>query len=246
MWHLDESRARLGIPPLDATIDLEHPEAGLSQIRVDGRSLPRAALLQIHSLEGAGTGRRVRPTAYVRGSDLVASYQISQTPEVSAEIYWRAMPADQAVLGGVELIVSVQTSLLDSDPRITVGSRISAVELNEIVDSPTAPLLRLIRPETLSTPTVVMSGALLYRLPEVPVSYVEMVHPSDSSDLEVSCDASQGSEFSSRFRLFDARLEKGVIRRGRLRGLVLPRAADERAAIGCYRQFIESAVPLTT
>jgi hypothetical protein len=70
-----------------------------------------------------------------------------------------------------------------------------------------------------------------YRPPGADVSYVEMCHPHDGIGLDL-----QGA--TARFRLFGHDLEKGVILRGRLRGLVLPRADDEPAARRHYELFL--------
>jgi hypothetical protein len=45
--------------------------------------------------------------------------------------------------------------------------------------------------------------------------------------------------------LFPERLEKGVIRRGRLAGIFVPRDGDEEAAAHFYRQWRASPPPLT-
>ncbi len=64
-------------------------------------------------------------------------------------------------------------------------------------------------------------------------SYVEMCHPHDGVGLEV------GPGPAVRFRLFGHDLEKGVILRGRLRGLLVPREEDETAALQAYQRFLE-------
>jgi hypothetical protein len=46
--------------------------------------------------------------------------------------------------------------------------------------------------------------------------------------------------------LFPESLEKGVIRRGRVRGWFLPREGDADAAAERYRQWLAEPPPLTT
>jgi hypothetical protein len=72
---------------------------------------------------------------------------------------------------------------------------------------------------------------VLYRPADLAVTYVEMCHPHDGIGLEL--DGEQ-----ARFRLFGHDLEKGVILRGRLRGLIVTRAGDEAAAREAYRAFL--------
>ncbi|HMP59336.1 MAG TPA: hypothetical protein PKD86_08275, partial [Gemmatales bacterium] len=68
---------------------------------------------------------------------------------------------------------------------------------------------------------------------DVEGSYVEMVHPHDGIGIETD------GKGGFRYRLFGHDLEKGVILRGRLRGLVLPRDGDEDAARAAYAEFIK-------
>ncbi len=71
------------------------------------------------------------------------------------------------------------------------------------------------------------------------VSYVEMCHPHDGVGLDV------GPGPAVRFRLFGHDLEKGVILRGRLRGLLVPRQVDETAARQAYQRFLEESPNLS-
>jgi hypothetical protein len=64
-------------------------------------------------------------------------------------------------------------------------------------------------------------------------SYVEMVHPHDGVGIE------SDGKGAFRFRLFGHDLEKGVILRGRLRGLILPRDGDEQIALEAYDAFVK-------
>jgi hypothetical protein len=75
------------------------------------------------------------------------------------------------------------------------------------------------------------------------VTYVEMVHPLDFVSSEFTATASNEVEHST--RLFRGPLEKGVILRSRLRGVIVPRSGDVSAAIACYREFAASEPPLT-
>lgn len=64
-------------------------------------------------------------------------------------------------------------------------------------------------------------------------TYLEMCHPHDGALFEVAVSG------ASRFRLFEHDLEKGVILRGRLRGLLLPGAAKADAALAAYGGFLK-------
>lgn len=70
-------------------------------------------------------------------------------------------------------------------------------------------------------------------------SYAEMVHPHDGIGIETD------GKGAFRYRLFGHDLEKGVILRGRLRGLVLPRDGDEDAARAAFAEFVKEPPNLT-
>lgn len=74
---------------------------------------------------------------------------------------------------------------------------------------------------------------VLYRPPGVTVSYAEMCHPHDG----IGVDIDDGRII--RFHLFGHDLEKGVILRGRLRGIIMPREGDEEEAQRAYAQFLK-------
>ncbi len=231
MWRLENKKALLRNPTWTLELDVESPETGLSDLAISGPGPEQvpvfqrfgAKLLQIQSPNQDSIGRPVCESVYVRGADLVATYRMSKAYEICWQIYWRELAAEEDTIGGIELIVSVQTDLLDSDPRLYVGSRIANSAFVSLEPA----------------------GALLARPPQVSFSYLELIHPADFSAVEVTSDGADPPTCASRFHLFDDHLEKGVIRRARLRGLVLPRADDTAMATACYQSFLQSALPLT-
>lgn len=88
----------------------------------------------------------------------------------------------------------------------------------------------------------VQPGMVIYRPQGLEVSYVEMCHPHDGISLEVT---NEQSSSTVRYRLFGHDLEKGVILRGRLRGMIVPRAVDVAAAHEAYQRFIRESPNLT-
>jgi hypothetical protein len=71
-----------------------------------------------------------------------------------------------------------------------------------------------------------------------------MIHPADFHSDELLPGA--GDAVMLRHRLFLSDLEKGVILRARVRGLLLPRQGDQPAAAEAYTEFAASPPPLTT
>lgn len=68
---------------------------------------------------------------------------------------------------------------------------------------------------------------LIYRPAGLEISYAEFCHPQDGIEL---LHHTESNKTTTGFRLFGHDLEKGVILRGRLRGIVVPRAFDMLAA----------------
>jgi hypothetical protein len=185
---------------------------------------------------------------WARGGDLVATYSATDDHPTRGQIYWRVHrcgPASSSVRA-LDMIVSVQTHLLDSDPVLGVRSRVAAGAVLRLVDGElcqaTPVELAATRPTVFRAPQG--AGCFLFRLPGQAASYVEMVHPSDFTECVLRSDAAGHVELSN--RLFQGRLEKGVILRSRLRVLIVPREDDVAAASACYSEFAISEPPLTT
>ncbi len=150
---------------------------------------------------------------------------------------------------GLELIVSVQTPLLDKDPVLSVCSCLperDPLSLRDAKSEAFAPLERNHDGNATLTPTDSI-GCLVAKFPHpVKQLYVEMIHPADFARIDV--ESLNDSAGSSRWthRLFPQRLEKGVILRSRLRGLFFPQTAAAAKLAAAYRQFAASPPPLTT
>lgn len=249
MWQLDENKAVLQTPTFAIEIDTHSPESGAVLRQMAGEAYPKASLLRIHSNSPSEVGVPACESVHQRGPDLVVDYRMSKVPEFTWQVYWRALTGwdSRNVLGGVELILSVQTELLDSDPRMIVESHLSNSRMLRVDGGQHASAEAIdIDVSDISSPvTLDPPGILLYRPCEASFSYLELVHPSDFIDLEIARASQDSSEYASRFTMFEAPLEKGVIRRGRLRGLLLSRDDDVASARSCYEQFIASPIPLT-
>ncbi len=83
----------------------------------------------------------------------------------------------------------------------------------------------------------------MFRLHGCDASYAEMVVPADFQGGRVQ----QTPECTRlAYELFPESLEKGVIRRGRIRSLFLPRQRDAQAAWDVYEDLCTGTPPLTT
>lgn len=213
LWRIDGDHAEL--PTLGAAIDLARPELGV-----------RGVLSPLHGVMGvrpAAPGARFALTdAYPRGADLVARYGPCEAFPFRTEVYWRADTRADAATTGLQMIVSVETDLLDTYPELHVSSRIT--------------------PPGLATATDPGNGYAEATLDDYRL-WCEAVHPTDLPEAAHEWRRQPSFEVSH-WRLFARFLEKGVIRRARLAGALLPSGGAEAAAH--WRQaFVDQPTPLT-
>jgi hypothetical protein len=234
-WTLRETVARLEQATVTGEVDLLFPWHGFLW------ELPPAkvALLKVFTRASAGPTPETLVDFYQRGKDLVATY--AQTPErnVRPQVYWRYVSPAQQALGGLELILSTQTSLLDSEPATALESALPSGEALCFNRQGEATSIALDAWHTNSA----APRAILFRPEQSELSYLEMVHPSDFAGVQLS---QQDNLATVRWHLFPERLEKGVIRRGRVRGVFLPRADDQQLAVVAINEFAVSPLVLST
>ena len=232
MWKLHGSTATFTGDGTAATVDLDQPQRGLCEVVWNDAPLIHAALLQV-----GFSGPFVHTDAYVRGRDLIVSYR--ETPErgYGLQVYWSIM-ADRGSLT-LDTLVSVQTSSLVT-PRICVVNEVSANQAFAYrggdrdafepagakgVESPLAPLV-------------------LVRSAEHRVSLAQMIQPQHfTGPGQIQC-----VEGCVRLQadLFHTPLEKGVIRRGRIRCLLCAADGAESSSVRAYHDFASGIPPLTT
>jgi hypothetical protein len=121
----------------------------------------------------------------------------------------------------IELIVSVQTHLLDKDPTLTVESRLPHGASNSA-----------------------NNWCVIQQLSES-LQYAELVHPDDLCGFEIKQLKSGDGSQTWTHRLFPRHIEKGVILRSRLRGLFYPGETSLSEVVAAYRNFAASPPPLT-
>ena len=222
-WQVAENRAALSLSQLAGELCLTQPWQGLHDLQVEGNAFASARLFCLQS--NPGTDDESIIDQYTRGEDLVVSYSQTESRPVSLHVYWRASIWAMSLgnVPGVDLIVSRQTDLLDSDPSLQVVSELSSARC---VNTGGAAAKMLVRPENQSS------------------SLLLAAHPADCEDIEINSPGDETTRIA--FELFRPGLEKGVIRRARLRLAFLPREGDEQLASECYASLATAPPPLTT
>lgn len=249
-WELDRQIARLRLEGVSGTLDAARPECGLHDVRIQTHLLGGAQLLGLAFPRSAERDRECSLECHHRGHDLIAAYSELPSWPVCADIVWRAIsPAEVSdIVAGIDLIVSVRTGLLDSWPELAVRSHLAATEVLRVSGEVSS---RFERCDGIPGPGCAFnagSGPCVFvlRLPGLPFSYVEMTHPVDFQGTALAPLAENPAIVETRHRLFAERLEKGVILRARVRGVVIARARDIESAAACYGAFVAADPPLGT
>jgi hypothetical protein len=241
-WMLAAEKATLNLQGFSAEMDLGHPGLGLCNVNDSGAVVPAQVL-------GVAWGDETDlphtlSECYVRGGDLIATYAPQPQQPFAPQAYWRvvkaAPPRCESSVPQMELLVSVQTQLLDAQPRMTAVSVLRAAEVLYLEDAAAGRFVAL----SSATGLPPSAACLLVRLADSPLSYVEMVHPHDFSPGHLDV-AVNGENVSIRHTLIACRMEKGVIIRVRLRGSLIPRSDDVGTAAGLFAAFGNAALPLS-
>lgn len=236
-WQLEGTTARLVSPHLQATVQLDRPLPGLSNLEWDGTAIEGSIL-------GVTTGEKSLlqvdlADAFARSDDLVATYGELEQGPYSLQVYW-TVTADANNPTTIDATISLQTPLLESFPKVSTESRLPTVEnwLVPLQGSPTE------LSQTTDSQHQGQAPAILSRIADSNWSYFEMTHPEDQGSWKVVFP--EPGRCLVRRELGGAFLEKGVIRRLRVRGIFLPRENDVDTAKHSLTEFSASAPPLTT
>jgi hypothetical protein len=218
-WGLQGSRAKLACGGLLAELDVERPSRGLHNLRL-GIEKVEGRLMSVYvDAENAATDEPWTPTdVYTRGYDLVATYREPRGQPFTLQIYWRVLPLKNRQSAALESIVSLQTREWEAHPHVTLMSAL-AVHSARLED-----------------------GGVLFRSHH-DWAYVEATPPGDftPSAYESKAPSLQAAAWTYGNHF----MERGVIRRLRLRGTIVPIADAEDALEQLSDDLIVEPPPLT-
>ena len=146
MWRIDQTQASLSASGLSARVNLQQPDLGIADLVWQGTPVAGARLLQVRRPRSDAGQHLV--DAYVRGTDLIAVYETRLSGAVATQLYWRYVEHADLCLAGFELIVSVQTELLDDDPALALVSELPCSELFQAAKGDATSFARVPVPET--------------------------------------------------------------------------------------------------
>jgi hypothetical protein len=223
VWQLDANSARLTGAEWTAALDLARPDRGLLLLFDEATQLQQPALgdpqLQILGVMLGDQRPQMTEHAdvYVRGNDVVATYDEAPPQCLRAQIYWRYLPPEEFspqfpsnVLAGFDFILSLNTSLLDNNPQSHVSSslspgctllqlqRIGSGGLNARAIAPVEAAVGKDPHSVSFTSGNNNTGCFIARWELTPnratrYSYVEMVHPADFNRSVVTTSSMQSA-----------------------------------------------------
>lgn len=246
MWHLDGTTAisdpsqlalSLGCRQSGWLIDLNNPAAGIAERRLSP-SQDSATCVQ----PGNGRDKVLQwrferhpaalqlDDAYVRGSDLIASYSAADDP-IRWQAYWRL----HAEIDAIEFILSVNNLALSGTPKFGLRSSWQAEQAWTI--SPGGEVMSLSNGQNRLTDP----GIALQLIGDW-VTF-QFVHPSDFRSGELTW--GHDRIVLEQHLLGDA-MEKGVIRRARVLYGFTSLSDSEMILAERLGKFLASPIPLTT
>ena len=233
LWQFDAALAKLSSPCLCGKVTLDEPAAGIGRLAWKGKPLTGSVL-------GVSAGTDSKPQdVFVRGADLVATYVVQQPHNFSWQIYWRVQLRDRDVVL-IDAILSLQTALLENFPVVSTNSQLTAD--NSWLVEPNGESQRISHENLIEEPTEDCHCVVL-RSSGGSWSYAEMTHPLDQGKWCLI--RSETGQTSVQRQLGGCFLEKGVIRRLRLRGAFLPRENDLSQAAELFADLAAETPPLT-
>ena len=248
-WKLSGPSFSLTCGQLTADGDLRDFSLGLHILSWAG--LPVGASILGPQLHQLTDGEFAITDFYIRGADLVVSCERPEPAALVPQFYWRARLHESLAAVGIELILSMRTDLLDSQPQTRIHTSLlsdevlwaNGLDVDAFQAAPAGSFTRADLPAG-HFPAYVFRRAR-ERGPtakEANVSYFQMVHPDDFFSTEI-CSKKHMKQLAT--TLFPERLEKGVIRRARVCGWFLPAENDLAVAVELAKQFIDEPLPLT-
>jgi hypothetical protein len=244
-WRVEDNGSQVTAGPLEGQVE---SDSSLTRFRLRswrGKAADRFSVLATGAPMGNLLKLRER---YARGADLVEDYEtipVIVADAMSPQFYWRVAVHDDLAAVQVQLIVSLRTELLDSDPESSVYScawdasafHAASLAVDQFEEIPRQPV------ESSFDRVASAENLFVLRDESCGLSYAEMIHPSDFVRARLLKEGRPPWMLDS--TLFPERLEKGVIRRGRICGWFLPAENDLEVAVELAKRFVDEPLPLT-
>jgi hypothetical protein len=240
MWSVQDNLALWESKLLHAKVDLGRPELGLHGLMLNATPVRKLQLLQTR-LEASEAAPATLAEVVQRGSELAVTYAETTDLPIQRQMKWKISETLEPMSVTIDLVVCVQTSQLDSDPRFVITSVIPSVSWRQ---------LRQLKQDLYFSNTDQQGdqqgcpvGVYVAQLADNTTHYTQVLLPSDELTAKVRVEKSgDGDALTS--VLFSERLEKGVIRCARVRGVLSDGEMTESRALDVAEQFRKSPLPL--
>jgi hypothetical protein len=172
---------------------------------------------------------------YARQNDLIVRYAQHHHDRFSFQVDWRILEVESPYTVGFEVWISIQTDLLDTSPSLFLSSygqsNWQGWTHEQLLPDSDEPFDNM--------PSANRSAACWYSENS---SYLWLVDPRDRGQVEW---LNSTTENLQRIKLFGSFLEKGVIRRARMRLLISDHLLSKDDIQGAYLSLCQSDLPLT-
>ncbi|MBA3481941.1 MAG: hypothetical protein H0T51_09015 [Pirellulales bacterium] len=219
-WFLQGSEAKLACGPLLAEVDVERPTRGLHNLRLSVEAVEGWLMGVNVAADNAASDEPWRPTdVYTRGNDLVATYREPLGQPFTLQVYWRVLTPKNRQSAALESIVSIQTREWEAHPHVTLASAL-AVHSAQLEN-----------------------GGVIFRSRH-DWAYVEATPPGDFTPS--ACESKAPNLHAAAWTYGNHFMERGVIRRLRLRGVIVSIAEAADSVEQLRDDLIAEPPPLTT
>lgn len=235
IWKVTSSQAELHCQGFSASLDLGSPEYGFANLSINDEQFTGNFLgVRVDSgVPGRTVDEKRNDTpleTFVRGNQLVVTYAPTVDRPVGYQIEWEVTSRSDGLLV-CEAMVSVQTPLLESYPKVLIRSCLKAKSVRYIDDQ--AEEMQFVPRDAIQ-----VAGVALSEVNDA-LTYAEMVHPTDFLDCQIDAD------FQTQWRMCDHFMEKGVIRRLRARGVLYSAKPSDADALAELNLLAAEQPPLT-
>ena len=216
-WRLDDRTAHLFAGPLQGRVLLSPARSHFLLDQWNGREAISFAVLSTGGPSAKSSSNFELQEVYVRGTDLVARYAQTPPHQISPQIYWRAdhLPKHRAVK--IEMVLSMQTELLDSDPQVSVLSGVLQDAELLRANSLDRPRFEKMTPPAHATEglaiqshdTVSKELLFVFRNESIGISYAQMVHHRRSAARFLCPQPQSTGRGGSRSPLENSHVQKG-------------------------------------
>lgn len=227
-WSLADRVATRVRGGLRVALDLAAPAAGLVVGGADG------CTDHLLGVELRATGATEPTDRWLRGPDLAAVYEPADARRLRATALWRERAGEPPAW---ELVLSAQTSLVESDAALAVTSSVAGKDVRV---APVGGRWRPVDDGVLGGEEVAL---LVRRGPHATTSVLVAVHPGDVRRVSVSRGADRARIECG---VFSSAIEKGVLLRSRVLAAVGPARDDEAWASALTADFAASPPVLQT